>query len=609
MVSELLRHSYVAAVIGNAGAHEGASTEAETVSPINQGAQNQNLNAVHPANNFDDPFYLHVTENPNLVLVLPLLSEKNYASWSVRDPKYSVWKRCSDIVCSWILKSLNSTITESVLYFEIAEDIWKTLQARYSQADPHKIAEVQNEIYKNKQGTLAINEYFTKCNALWEQLNAMRPIPICECTPRCSCNLMNKIQNDRHDDQIIRFLEGLNDEFETIKSGVLVMDPIPTLEKVLNMALKLERKLNGSVSHKNEILQSNTIQDNSSQNIDDQNFVAALNSHNKKFNANGGKNVPKYTYCNMLGHTIEKCYKKHGYPPGWVAGYKSINKQGQDNQQETSVSVNQVGDIGLSNDQFQRLISLLQNQNQGNQASTSAADTGPYGIMDGFAEEKGGLYLLRDPPTRRKTPYDEKAHSDERSSSQCNSVSLQLWHSRLGHYPIDKIHCLNGIKPKPTQLNKTHDFACDICHFAKHKRSSFPISVTKAENCFDLIHMDVWGPLATASPQGEHYFLTIVNDHSRFTWLHLMKHKSEVKTLFQNFYYYTEAQFSVKIKVIRTDNGSEFLMSNFLNEKGIVHQKSCVDTPQQNGIAERKHQHVLNVARALRFQASLPIEF
>lgn len=80
--------------------------------------------------------------------------------------------------------------------------------------------------------------------------------------------------------------------------------------------------------------------------------------------------------------------------------------------------------------------------------------------------------------------------------------------------------------------------------------------------------------------------------------------------MLQNFCAYTERQFNKPVKVVRSDNGSEFMcLSSYFNEKGIIHQTSCVATPQQNGRVERKHRHILNIARALLFQAGLPIKF
>ena len=140
----------------------------------------------------------------------------------------------------------------------------------------------------------------------------------------------------------------------------------------------------------------------------------------------------------------------------------------------------------------------------------------------------------------------------------------------------------------------------------------FPLSENKATSCFDLLHCDIWGAYKVESLCGARYFLTIVDDASRGTWVYLMNDKGEASKLIMNFCVMVKTQFNMHVKVIRSDNGKEFTstpMKKFYADNGIIHETSCVDTPQQNGRAERKHRHILIVARALRFQANLPLEF
>ena len=73
-----------------------------------------------------------------------------------------------------------------------------------------------------------------------------------------------------------------------------------------------------------------------------------------------------------------------------------------------------------------------------------------------------------------------------------------------------------------------------------------------------------------------------------------------------------QTQFQTKIQILRTDNGTEYFnhsLSTYLEENGIIHQSSCVNTPQQNGVAERKNRHILEVARALLFTSHMPSQF
>ena len=123
------------------------------------------------------------------------------------------------------------------------------------------------------------------------------------------------------------------------------------------------------------------------------------------------------------------------------------------------------------------------------------------------------------------------------------------------------------------------------------------------------MHCDIWGPCSIPSYDGFKYFLTLVDCFTRSTWLYLLPTKADTKRNIESFANLVETQFNCKIKILRSDNGGQFHMKDFFHTKGIIHQTSCVETPQQNGIVERKHQHLLNVARALRFQANLPLQY
>ncbi|RVW29730.1 Retrovirus-related Pol polyprotein from transposon TNT 1-94 [Vitis vinifera] len=98
----------------------------------------------------------------------------------------------------------------------------------------------------------------------------------------------------------------------------------------------------------------------------------------------------------------------------------------------------------------------------------------------------------------------------------------------------------------------------------------------------------------------------------RTTWMYLLKGKSESIPIFQNFYKMIQTQFGVQIQVISSDNGTKNFnesLSTCCTHNGIIHQSTCVDTPQQNGVAERKNRHLLEVARALMFARNVLMTF
>ncbi|XP_019170635.1 PREDICTED: uncharacterized protein LOC109166186 [Ipomoea nil] len=175
MVSELRSGSYAVAVVGETshGIHPATST-ARSPDHAPPAANSQGI-PVPQRNNSEDienPLYLSANENPNAVLVSPVLTGSgNYASWSISmrvalevknkwglvngsipvpdkaHTQYGAWRRCNLIMSSWILRSVHTSIAQSVMYIGEAKEIWNDLRRRFSQQDSHRISSLQNEIY------------------------------------------------------------------------------------------------------------------------------------------------------------------------------------------------------------------------------------------------------------------------------------------------------------------------------------------------------------------------------------------------------------------------------------------------------------------------------
>ncbi|XP_077254152.1 uncharacterized protein LOC143893080 [Tasmannia lanceolata] len=154
--------------------------------------------------------------------------------------------------------------------------------------------------------------------------------------------------------------------------------------------------------------------------------------------------------------------------------------------------------------------------------------------------------------------------------------------------------------------------SCEACELGKHHRVPFPSrTVSRASHPFVPVHSDVWGPARTTSLFGFRYFVVFIDDYSHMTWTYLIKDRSEVFSVFRDFYAEVSNQFSCVIQCLRTDNAKEYFsysngFQEFLSSRGILHQSSCAHTFQQNGVAERKLRSLLDGARTLLFQMRVP---
>jgi transposase InsO family protein len=187
----------------------------------------------------------------------------------------------------------------------------------------------------------------------------------------------------------------------------------------------------------------------------------------------------------------------------------------------------------------------------------------------------------------------------------------QLWHHRLGH-PSDRVlvSALPNLSSCISVQNKHVQHHCKHCLIGKMHKLPFEPSKFQSTQPLELVHSDVWGPAPITSFNGYRYYILFVDDYTRFSWLYLLKNKSDVFTTFKNFKATVEKQLSKQIQFLRTDCGGEYTSNDFnafCASNGITHHLSCPHTPQQNGIVERKHRHIVECALTLLSHASLPI--
>jgi transposase InsO family protein len=118
---------------------------------------------------------------------------------------------------------------------------------------------------------------------------------------------------------------------------------------------------------------------------------------------------------------------------------------------------------------------------------------------------------------------------------------------------------------------------------------------------FELLHMDLFGPITYTSTGGNKYGFVIVDDLTRYTWVFFLVDKSDVFATFKIFIKRIHNEFETTIKKVRSDNGSEFKntrIDKVCDEFGIRHQFSAKYTPQSNSLVERKNRTLIDMARS-----------
>ena len=196
--------------------------------------------------------------------------------------------------------------------------------------------------------------------------------------------------------------------------------------------------------------------------------------------------------------------------------------------------------------------------------------------------------------------------------NEVNTTTRSInWHSKLGHIANDRIKNMskfvNGINESETYIDSS---LCSTCVSAKAKRAPIskipaPLSTTK----LNLIHSDICGPMTTQTKGGAQYFVTFTDDYTRFTWVYILKKKSDLYSVFESYLSFVENSSGHKVKRLRSDCGGEYTstqLQNILNKRGILHQTTAPHTPEHNGVAERKNRTLVEMATAMLLEFHLP---
>jgi hypothetical protein len=200
-----------------------------------------------------------------------------------------------------------------------------------------------------KQGSRSVLEYFTEMKTLWEELNSHRPMPHCTCPYPCRCAAMREARQFRLEDQVMQFLTGLNDQFNVVKTQILMLVPLPSINRVYSLVVQ-EESNNLSIA---------------SSNIEPFSVVNASDSRKSQGRGRGYYNSykpPRHcSFCGKSNHTIDYCYQKHGHPnfPKQNSLVNASSNNDDIEVQPGSCSASP-SSSSISQEKYDQLVSLLQ---------------------------------------------------------------------------------------------------------------------------------------------------------------------------------------------------------------------------------------------------------
>jgi transposase InsO family protein len=215
--------------------------------------------------------------------------------------------------------------------------------------------------------------------------------------------------------------------------------------------------------------------------------------------------------------------------------------------------------------------------------------------------------------------FNESLHVSTRGVKRkltCEN-SASLWHKRLGHISKRRIERLVSNKILDPLDFTDYDMCVNCIKGKQTNKRRF--QANRTSDVLELIHTDICGPFPTASWNGQQYFITFIDDFSRYGYIYLIHEKSQSLDVFKNYKAEVENQLGKRIKSVRSDRGGEYYgrydgsgeqrpgpFAKFLEECGIVPQYTMPGSPTMNGVAERRNRTLKDMVRSMITHSTLP---
>ncbi|KAL8124691.1 hypothetical protein AgCh_012369 [Apium graveolens] len=185
--------------------------------------------------------------------------------------------------------------------------------------------------------------------------------------------------------------------------------------------------------------------------------------------------------------------------------------------------------------------------------------------------------------------------------------SSNIWHARLGHLNFGALKNMMNLELIPKYTIEKNS-KCQVCVSAKQIRKPFH-NVVRDSDLLDLVHTDICEFGGVLTKDQFRYFITFIDDSSRYCYVYLLRHKDEALSKFIIYKTEVEKQTSKLLKRLRSDRGGEYT-SNAFNEfcanNGIVHEVTPPYTPESNGVAERKNRTFKDMINSMLINSGLP---